>query len=202
NVVWSEGNVTAFWLDDIEVTEASWQRCADAGICAVRLTPTNRTIEPGLPVVNVTPAQAQRYCAWQSGTLPRRDQWLLAAASASSRRFPWGQTGLVCRRATFGLVRGPCAEGGAFPDFSGSRPDGKSDIGFYDLVGNVAELVSAPDGSFEVRGGSFRSTHASELKTWSSLPYTEPRDDIGFRCAYSEEPTKRAGIVDADTQRR
>jgi formylglycine-generating enzyme required for sulfatase activity len=196
-----EGDVEAFWLDAVEVTEAAWQDCVAARVCPDRSTRAS-AVEPGLPVVNVTPEQAQHYCRWATGRLPRSAEWLLATTGSAGRRFPWGQTGLVCRRAVFGLARGPCAEGGTTPDLAGSRPDGKTSAGVYDLVGNVAELVETAPGAYEIRGGSFRSTHASELKSWSSLPYTKPQDDVGFRCAYDEKPTKREANVDAEPQKR
>jgi formylglycine-generating enzyme len=188
DVVAREGHVAAFWLDAGEVTVSRYARCAAAGQCRPRSSVVDRPEEPGLPVATVTAAEAESFCAWMTGRLPRSDEWLRAATGQSSRRFPWGQTGLVCRRASFGLVRGPCAEGGSVPDLVGARPDGRSDAGLNDLVGNVAEIVRTAQGTYEVRGGSFRSDHAAELKSWSVLPYSGARPDVGFRCAYDHEP--------------
>jgi formylglycine-generating enzyme len=184
NVAADEGKVAAFWLDATEVTGERWGRCVATGACNAAL----RAGEPGLPMVQVTPNDAQDFCSWASGRVPRRNEWLRVTAGPSSRRFPWGQTGLVCRRASFGLVRGPCAEGGTTPEWPAARPDGKSELGFYDLVGNVAEIVQAADGSFDVWGGSYKSDHAAQLKSWAKLPYAEPRSDVGFRCAYDRDP--------------
>ncbi len=187
HVVASEGDVGAFWLDATEVTVAGWARCVGAGACVGAET-TEALAEPGLPVVGVTAVEAESFCSWAKGRLPRSEEWLRVAAGPNSRRFPWGQTGLVCRRASFGLLRGPCAEGGVSPDWVGSRPDGKSEAGLYDLVGNVAEIVKTAQGVFELRGGSYRSDHAAALKSWSSVPYTGPEPDVGFRCAYDRDP--------------
>lgn len=184
----SEAEVGAFWLDATEVTIAQWTRCMAVGACSASPIEPGRAGEPGLPVVNVTAGEAETFCAWANGRLPRTDEWLRVTAGANSRRFPWGQTGLVCRRASFGLVRGPCAEGGTTPDLAASRPDGKSELGLYDLVGNVAEIVRSNEAAFEVRGGSFRSDHAAALKSWSSIPYVDKGPDIGFRCAYDRDP--------------
>lgn len=183
-------DVATFWLDSTEVTWERFWQCVAAEQCALR-TDAKGAFEPGLPVTQIPPSEAQRYCAWVAGRLPRRAEWLRAAAGATSRRFPWGQTGLVCRRASYGLTRGPCAEGGLLPDWAGARPDGKSADGLLDLVGNVAELVESEAGTFEVRGGSFRAEHAARLKSWTVEPYRAPRDDIGFRCAYDAEPWGR-----------
>lgn len=186
DVVARQGHVNAFWLDATEVTYARWEPCVAAGAC--RASKLQGSQELGAPVVSLTPIEASTFCRWSSGRLPRSDEWLLASAGPKGRRFPWGPTGLVCRRAAFGLVRGPCAQGGTTADWPGSRPDGRSESGLYDLVGNVAEMVEASDGEFELRGGSFRSDHASELKSWSSMPYSGPRSDAGFRCAYDQDP--------------
>jgi formylglycine-generating enzyme len=146
--------------------------------------------EPGLPRTNVTPEQAEQICMLLGGRLPRRDEWLLAAAGSSEpRRFAWGQTGLVCRRAVFGLIDGPCAQGATGPELASARPDGQTPDGIFDLAGNVAEWTREPDGSHRARGGSFRSRVAGELKSWASepAPPTRRAPQIGFRCAYDLE---------------
>jgi formylglycine-generating enzyme required for sulfatase activity len=119
------------------------------------------------------------------GRLPTGDEFVLASAGAEARRFPWGQTGLVCRRASFGLLSGPCANGGATPELAGARPDGASAEGAYDLAGNVAEWTVERDGSVVARGGSYRSRVASELKTWAQEHVVERAPHVGFRCAYN-----------------
>lgn len=192
------GEVKEFWLDRSEVTWDSYFHCIAAGGCQL-LTDPKGAFEPGQPITRITGAQAKAFCAWAGGYLPLREQWLAATAGTAGRRFPWGQTGLVCRRAAFGLVAGPCAEGGVSPEWSGARPDGRSPDGVLDLVGNVAELVQCgartrgarPQATaqecLEVRGGSFRSEHAAALKSWAVESYLGPRDDVGFRCAYDSD---------------
>jgi formylglycine-generating enzyme required for sulfatase activity len=101
------------------------------------------------------------------------------------RRFPWGATGLVCRRAAFGLVAGPCAESATMPELAGARPDGATPEGIADLAGNVAEWTRERDGSVRARGGSFRANNAAELKGWSAVGRSGASDDIGFRCVFA-----------------
>lgn len=194
--------VESFRLDRTEVTVDAWRRCEAAGRCAPlverhTVAPDHREPangddeahlpEPGVPVTGVDAEQAATYCAFVGGRLPRFDELLFAAAGADARRFPWGPHGLVCRRAAFGLVDGPCARDGVGPELAGSRPDGASPDGVLDLVGNVAEWTRDPDGTLLLFGGSFRSKVASQLKSWSSEP---PRvgADVGFRCAYDLAP--------------
>ena len=171
--------VKAFSLDALEVTVARWQRCAQAKSCQ-RLPGSPA---PGLSVSGVTPQMAERFCLFVGGRLPTSNEWLYAAAGPQVRRYPWGDTGLVCRRAAFGLLRGPCATGAVGPTLAGSRPAGKTPEGLYDMAGNVAEWTREGTG-FVARGGSFRSTVAHELKTWASENTQEASLHIGFRCAY------------------
>jgi formylglycine-generating enzyme required for sulfatase activity len=139
--------------------------------------------EPGLPMTSVSPAEAEAFCQGQGGRLPRAEELVFAAAGAEARRYAWGPSGLVCRRAAFGLVSGPCATG-AGPELSGSRPDGASPDGVLDLAGNVAEWAREGSGEYAARGGSYQSRSAAELKSWAVLPDREKALYIGFRCAY------------------
>jgi len=176
----------AFELDWTEVTIERWRACVDAEMCrAVRET------EPGRPVTGINAEEAARFCLFAGGRLPTGDEWLMAAAGASARRFPWGPTGLVCRRAVFGLVDGPCADGATGPELAGSRPDGASPEGALDLSGNVAEWTRERDGRHVARGGSFHSKAAAELKSWSAVDVRGGSPDVGFRCAYDAGPARR-----------
>jgi len=170
--------VGPFSLDAAEVTLERWEHCVRAGAC--RALPDG---EPGLPVKGVDAKEAERCCRLESGRLPTSDEWLFAAMGAESRRFPWGPTGLVCRRAAFGLLSGPCAHGGG-AELSGTRPDGATPEGALDLVGNVAEWTMERDGSHLARGGSFKSEAAVELTSWSAEGAPSRARYVGFRCAY------------------
>ncbi len=137
-------------------------------------------------MTDVSAEEAARYCAFEGGRLPTRDELIYASAGASARRFAWGPTGLVCRRAAYGLVDGPCGSGARGPELAGARPAGATPEGLLDLSGNVAEWTREPDGETGLHGGSFRSKLASELTSFSARP---PRagGDVGFRCAYDAE---------------
>lgn len=174
-------SVDAFGIDRFEVTGRQWTECAAAGVCDARQAP-----DQNLPVTNVSAAAASRYCAFRGGHLPTSSEWLWAARGVQDRRYPWGAFGLVCRRAVFGLVAGPCASGAVGPEVPGSRPDGATPEGVHDLSGNVAEwTLDAPSGPPIARGGSYRSTLAPELKTLASEEARTAAADIGFRCAYA-----------------
>jgi formylglycine-generating enzyme required for sulfatase activity len=177
--------VPAFSIDALEVTEERYAACVAAGRCA----PLPLRGEPGLPVSNVSLAEATRFCAFAGGALPSPDQLMFAAAGGEARRYPWGDTGAVCRRAAFGLRDGPCGYGAAGPEIAGTHPDGDSPEGISDLAGNVAEWTSPHTTStlrVEVAGGSWSDAAAAALRTWSRrvLPGETRAPEIGFRCAY------------------
>jgi formylglycine-generating enzyme required for sulfatase activity len=155
--------VGAFAMDRFEVTEGQLHASSD----------------PARAAAGVTLEEARAFCKSRGGRLPTEDEWL---AAAGPRRYPWGDTGAVCRRAAWGLGSGPCAIGADGPDTVGAHPDGVSPLGIHDLAGNVAEWVEPGI----VKGGSWKSALATELRTWSrreSIP--DARDPtIGFRCAY------------------
>ena len=184
-----ETAVAPFAIDSLEVTEQRWSSCVVAGVCAA--LPLSG--EPGRPVASVTLPEAGAFCRFAQGALPTRDQLAYAAAGRAGRRYAWGDTGAVCRRATWGLVDGPCATGARGPELAGSHPDGASPEGALDLAGNVAEwtLPATPDAhETEVRGGSFADSAASGLRTWQRrvVPIDTRSREIGFRCVYQVLP--------------
>ncbi|HEX5098995.1 MAG TPA: SUMF1/EgtB/PvdO family nonheme iron enzyme, partial [Polyangiaceae bacterium] len=155
--------VAAFELDAFEVTRARWEACRVASACGTLA----QSGDPGEPVRGVSPTQAEAFCKFAGGRLPTGAEWVLAAMGREARRFAWGSTGLVCRRAAYGLVKGPCAEDATGPELAGSRPDGATPEGTFDLSGNVAEWTREARG-YLARGGSYRAKNANELKNWTA----------------------------------
>jgi formylglycine-generating enzyme required for sulfatase activity len=178
-----ELDLPGFAIDRAEVTEARYAACVRAKQCAA----INQPREAGLPVTGLDPEQAERFCRFAGGRLPSSAEWRYAASGSDGRRFPWGFTGLVCRRAAFGLLNGPCSDEGAGPDLAGARPDGKTPEGVLDLSGNVAEWTRDPGGGHRARGGSFRARVAAELVTAAVESPPVHAAHVGFRCVYSKE---------------
>ena len=183
--------VEAFAIDRLEVSAG--RACA---FHALSGAPFCDDGDPARAASGVSLDQARRYCAAKGGRLPTDDEWLAAAGGDRPRRYPWGDTGAVCRRAAWGLESGPCGEGADGPDTVGAHPEGATPLGVHDLAGNVAEWVEAacPEPSVGcprvVRGGSWRTRLATELRTWLrrevAVHDAEAGGDatIGFRCAY------------------
>ncbi|APR83900.1 serine/threonine kinase [Minicystis rosea] len=177
-----ETTLAPFGLDAIEVTEDRWSTCITAGACpSIELSG-----EPGRAVSRVTLDEAARFCRWAGGSIPSSDQLAFAAAGKSGRRYAWGDTGAVCRRASWGLLSGPCAWSARGPELAGSHPDGASPEGARDLAGNVAEWAIGRDGAAEVRGGSYADGAASAIRSWQRriVPPTARTLEVGFRCVY------------------
>ncbi len=172
-------HVQAFRIDAFEVTRGRWSGHGDVDGDAARAA------------CAMTREEAAAFCASRGGRLPTEDEWIVAAAAGPSppRRYPWGDTGAVCRRAAWGLARGPCAFSGEGPDTVGAHPAGDSPLGLHDLAGNVAEWVAAdaarPDIGV-VKGGSWRSDLATDLRVWARLELSPDAHDprAGVRCAY------------------
>jgi formylglycine-generating enzyme required for sulfatase activity len=170
-------HVPAFRIDAFEVTRGQWGDVHDGD--AARAASA------------MTRDEAAAFCASRGGRLPTEDEWIVAAASAANppRRYPWGDTGAVCRRAAWGLASGPCARSGDGPDTVGAHRDGDSPLGLHDLAGNVAEWVAAepahPDIGV-VKGGSWRSDLAADLRIWARVELSPQAHDprAGLRCAY------------------
>jgi hypothetical protein len=156
------------------------------------LAPNRRVPDSARAKGGMTRAAALEYCKTRGGRLPTDDEWIVAAAGAApGRRYPWGDTGAVCRRAAWGLASGPCSNEGQGPDTVGAHPAGDTPEGLHDMAGNVAEWVApSPAASANslgvARGGSWKSSLATELRTWESLELdplvADPR--VGVRCAY------------------
>jgi formylglycine-generating enzyme required for sulfatase activity len=186
--------VSAFLVDAFEATEGQWRGAAmrdSTGDSTGGRTGDRAHGEPSRAVSGMTRAEAEVYCGRRGGRLPTEDEWIVAAASAATppRRYPWGDTGAVCRRGAWGLRTGPCSLKGNGPDTVGAHPDGVSPLGLYDLAGNVAEWVAADEATPGVgvaKGGSWQSALAADLRIWArlELPAAARDPSVGVRCVY------------------
>jgi eukaryotic-like serine/threonine-protein kinase len=136
-------NVTldAYWMDQLEVTNAMYKLCLQTGPCTApqNIKSTDRRPDyfnnpeyKDYPVVYVTWLQAQVYCEWAGGRLPSEAEWERAARGDDWRTFPWGEDKADGLRANFNMLVGDTSRVGTYPL-------GASPFGVLDMAGNVAE---------------------------------------------------------------
>lgn len=199
--------IDAFWIDETEVTNRMYKACVDAGACkaparAVSYTREDYYSNPQFmeyPVIYVDWFRASRYCQWAGKRLPSEAEWEKAARGVDGLTYPWGNGEPGAQQANYGWLVGDTAKVGGYPA-------GASPYGALDMAGNVMEWVSdwyevyttspyktynptGPEsGSHRIaRGGSY--LFGSFLirgaeRYWLSPYYVD--DDLGFRCAFSE----------------
>jgi serine/threonine-protein kinase len=145
----------AFYMDVLEVTNARYAACVDAGVCippgsnqsATRSKYYGNPQFDDYPVVFVDWQMARTYCQWRNGDLPTEAQWEKAARGTDNRWFPWGDV-LDGAHANFNDVnsntdggRRDLDDGYADTAPVNSFPEGASPYGVLNLAGNVWEWV-------------------------------------------------------------
>ncbi|MBN2119026.1 MAG: SUMF1/EgtB/PvdO family nonheme iron enzyme [Anaerolineales bacterium] len=135
--------LAAFWMDQLEVTNAMYALCVNAGACQPpqsfksqrRYFYFNSPEFNDYPVVYVTWSQAKTYCEWAGRRLPSEAEWERAGRGDDFRTFPWGEDKADGLRANFNMLVGDTSRVGTYPA-------GASPFGVLDMAGNVAEWVN------------------------------------------------------------
>ncbi len=201
-------NLTDYWIDKTEVTNAMYALCVDAGVCPEKILDLSFTrrnyfgVEEfdQFPVMYVTWDEAQTYCAFAGRRLPTEAEWEVAARGTDRRKYPWGNAAPTCNLLNFG---------GGLADYCtgdttavGKYPQGASPYGVLDMGGNVYEWVAdwyGPNYMVEphdnpvgletgtlrvIRGGSW--FNVADYVRAAFRTGHNPADQseyIGFRCA-------------------
>lgn len=156
----------------------------------------HEAVQESFPVVGITPAAAELYCAWLSEQrgrtcrLPTAAEWEKAARGVDGRLFVWGDefrpdlAYSVENEASQASFHGLWAP-------PGSHPGDISVYGALDMAGNVREWTgtrfneSSP--FYIVKGGSLATTrpflHCSYISDTPVVP-----SDIGFRVVMPLDP--------------
>jgi formylglycine-generating enzyme required for sulfatase activity len=142
-----------YCVDIDEVSNAEYQACIDAVVCAWRLPVGDG---PALPIRGVQWPDAWAFCAWRGRRLPSEAEWekagrggceIVAPATCGpedERLYPWGDDPPVSGMANlcFDYVDRWECDYRARPGLVGSWPDDTSPYGVRDLLGNVKEWVA------------------------------------------------------------
>lgn len=157
-----EVDISAFYMDKVEVTQAAFQACVDAGICTHHqddglcstYDPVNLVWVQGVmpqsfrgdsrPAVCVSWAQAKVYCDWAGKRMPTEAEWEKAARGIGGQKYPWGSDEVTCEYAVIydSFLGGVgCGTNGS-EDVCSRSPTGDSPYGLCDAAGNVWEWVS------------------------------------------------------------
>jgi formylglycine-generating enzyme required for sulfatase activity len=139
----NEGNkayLDAFWIDQVEVTNAMYEKCVDEDACGLPVISSNpyygKWVYRDYPVVYVDWFQANQYCEWVGRKLPTEAQWEKAARGTDGRKYPWGNSQPTPRLVNYrGSLIGE-------PVSSFRYPLGKSPYGALNMAGNVREWVA------------------------------------------------------------
>ncbi len=190
--------LSAFWIDQTEVTNAQYGECVIDGVCTASTYADNADFNGNQqPVVGIDWHNAEKYCAWAGGQLPTEAQWEYAARGPEGYVYPWGNVGPDCTKANYWGKENGCV-GKTSP--VGSYPEGKSWVGALDMAGNVwewtadwydkylSESQTDPEGPTEgqskvVRGGSWsHSVNHVRATNRNGNPPTNSNYYLGFRC--------------------
>jgi formylglycine-generating enzyme required for sulfatase activity len=174
-----KAQLTPFWIDKYEVTNADYRECFIAGVCEPAILHEDRPQDFNKslqPAVFVSWKDAQTYCVWRGGDLPTENQWEVAAQGKRLGGAHFAQ---------------PYGTGS--PEIVGKLEANSK--GLHDMMGNVYEWTvdwyNASAGTGEnkvVRGGSWVSPGhylrtSDRVKKDPELRYS----DVGFRCVKTEK---------------
>ena len=136
--------ISTFYVDKNEVTNAEYEACEKAGSCAKRGAADASLLGADQPAVPLTWSMAHAYCVFAGKRMLTEAEWeKVARGGEEAREYPWGSQAATCDRAHFQ---------GCTPSATksvGGTPAGA--FGVLDMAGNAPEWVQ--DWASECYGG-------------------------------------------------
>ncbi len=127
--------ISTFYVDKHEVTNAEYEACEKAKVCAAR-TPAPDAALAGAkqPAVPLQWSMAHQYCVWAGKRMLSEAEWeKVARGGEEAREYPWGKEAPTCDRAHFqGCTPSATKDVGSFP---------AGPYGVFDMAGNGYEWV-------------------------------------------------------------
>ncbi len=208
-------NLSDYYIDKYEVTNADYKICVDALECSLPKT-TTFYVSPTYrnhPVVFVSWENATEFCEWRDARLPTEAEWEKAARGTDAYNYPWGNDfdghalnfcDLDC---AYSWANKSARDYYTTTAPVGLFPDGISVYSLFDMAGNASEWVAdwyaedyylnsptlnplgPENGTYRVlRGGSWYD-QKYDLRTFkrNQLRPNIAYSYIGFRCAVDPE---------------
>ena len=194
-----------------EITVAQYQACVEAEECEEPYVVWEDAEDanwnaPGRsdhPINYVAWEDADDFCNWAGGRMVTEAEWEYAAKSEGQTfesTYPWGNESVTCERAHLYDHLGQGCGTDITAEVCSRSPQGDTEQGLCDMVGNVMEIVAdawhwdyqgAPtDGSAWMQDGiaEYYTLRGGGYATWINYVSTTYRDYVdpggyGFRCA-------------------
>lgn len=136
-------NISAFWMDQVEVTNGMYALCVKAGACRQPILLNSDNVSDyfvnenyrDYPVVQVSWYDANAYCQWAGRRLPTEAEWERAARGDDLRNYPWGNEPPNAENSNSLNIVGDTSR-------VGSYTAGMSPFGVLDMAGNVWEWMA------------------------------------------------------------
>ena len=132
----------AFWIDQTEVTNATYAMCVKDGMCYepssawshTRINYYGKSEYNNFPVIFISWNDASTYCSWAERRLPTEAEWEKAARGEKASTYPWGNNQPTKAFSNYNNAVGDTTEAGIYLP-------GASPYGALDMAGNVREWV-------------------------------------------------------------
>jgi formylglycine-generating enzyme required for sulfatase activity len=221
----ADGSVKSVWISRTEIPwemfdtfiyrldeEAGKQTQAAAAVSRPSkpyLPPDRGFGHEGYAAISMSAKNAAAFCTWLSAQtgrtfrLPSEAEWEHAARAGAPADAPWPKGVDPAQLADVAWFE-PHANNTPHP-IANKRPNA---WGLFDMLGNVQEWVTGPDGKPTTKGGSYRdgadalkiSARANQTPAWNSSDPQVPKSGwwlsdgpfVGFRIVCELDPAKDA----------